>query len=600
MKFAAGLAAINAFAAEPDRATALTEPVFVTATRTPETLPSIIRPVELITGEVIERSGQDTLTELLQQQANVQIVTSGGPGQNSNVFLRGANSSHTLVLLDGIRINSAAGGTAPFANLPPSQIARVEIVPGPMSSLYGSEALGGVIQLFTNRWPDAPRISGSAGYGSYNTGQVYGGVSAGSDSTGFTLNAGYTGTDGFSATKPTAPAFAFNPDDDGYRNTNASASLVHMFAPDQEIGLSGFYSKGRTHFDSGAASDDINNETIGVYSAYSRNRLTPWWQSLVRIGASDDALAFDGSFVGEIDSHQTQATWQNDFATPAGTVIAGLELLHQSVAGNTAFSVDQRNIYSAFAGYTGEFGRHTLHASLRNDDNSQFGSQTTGALGYAFQLSPQWRIRASAGTAFQAPTFFDLYDPFVGNPNLQPEESTSWEAGVDFRTGAHRFAVTYFDNHITNLVVFDAAANALENLNEARIKGLELAYDGQLLGLELRARLTVQDPVDELTGMRLPRRAEVFGNAGIARSFGPLRVGAEVAGAGPRFDKVNEAPNSRMDGYAIVNFLATYAFARNWSVDLRWNNVFDADYELAQNYYTAGSNVFMSVRYALH
>jgi len=340
-----------------------------------------------------------------------------------------------------------------------------------MSSLYGSEALGGVIQLFTNRWPDAPRISGSAGYGSYKTGQVNGGVSAGSDSTGFTLNAGYTGTDGFSATKPTAPAFAFNPDDDGYRNTNASASLVHMFAPDQEIGLSGFYSKGRTHFDSGAASDDINNETIGVYSAYSRNRLAPWWQSLVRIGASDDALAFDGSFAGDIDSHQTQATWQNDFATPAGTVIAGLELLHQSVAGNTAFTVDQRNIYSGFAGYTGEFGRHTLHASLRNDDNSQFGSQTTGALGYAVQLSPQWRVRASAGTAFQAPTFFDLYDPFVGNPNLQPEESTSWEAGVDFRMGAQRFAVTYFDNHITNLVVFDAAANTLENLNEARNPG---------------------------------------------------------------------------------------------------------------------------------
>ena len=601
---AAAFTATDIAAAEPDPLKSdtqgtTTDAVFVTATRTPESLSSLIRPVELITEEVIERSGQDSFTELLQQQANVQVVTTGGPGQNSNVFLRGANSSHTLVLLDGIRINSAAGGAAPFANLPPPQIARVEIVPGPMSSLYGSEALGGVIQLFTNRWPDAPRVRGSVGYGSYNTGQVYGGVSAGSDSTGFTLNAGYTGTDGFSASKATAPAFIFNPDDDGYRNTTASASLVHMFAPDQEIGLTGFYSKGRTHFDSGAASDDINNETIGVYSAYSRNRLTPWWQSLVRIGASDDALAFEGSFVGDVDSHQTQATWQNDFATPAGTVIAGLELLHQSVAGSTAFSVDQRNIYSAFAGYTGEFGRHTLHASLRNDDNSQFGSQTTGALGYAFQLTPQWRVRASAGTAFQAPTFFDLYDPFLGNPDLHPEESTSWEAGVDFRTGAHRFAVTYFDNHITNLVVFDAVAFTLENLNEARIQGVELAYDGQLLGLELRARLTVQDPVNDLTGSRLPRRAEIFGNAGIARSFGPVRIGAEVVGAGPRFDSVNEAPGTSMDGYALVNFLASYAFARGWSVDLRWNNVTDADYELAQGYYTPGSSVFVSLQYAM-
>jgi vitamin B12 transporter len=601
---AAALAASGIAAAEPDLPEAdapgtTTTPVFVTATRTPESLPSLIRPVELIEQDTIERSGQDTLVELLQQQANVQAVTAGGPGQPSNVFLRGANSAHTLVLLDGIRINSAAGGTAPFANLPPSQFARMELVPGPMSSLYGSEALGGVIQLFSNRWPEAPGVTATAGYGSYNTGQVFGGVSAGSDTTGFTLNAGYTGSDAFSATKSTAPAFIFNPDDDGYRNTSGSASLTHRFAPDHEIGLTGFYSQGRTHFDSGTASDDLNDETIGVYSAYSRNRLTSWWQSLVRVGASDDALAFQGSFAGDIESHQTQATWQNDFATSVGTIIAGLEWLNQSVGGDVAFSVDQRNIYSAFAGYTGSIGRHTLHASLRNDDNSQFGSQTTGALGYAFQVSPQWRVRASAGTAFQAPTFFDLYDPFLGNASLQPEESSSWEAGVDLRTGTQRVGLTYFDNHITNLVVYDSATMVLANLNEARIQGLELSYDGQVLGLDLRARLTVQDPVNDLTGALLPRRAKVFGNAGIARSFGRLRLGAEVAGAGPRYDSVDEAPASRMDGYVLVNVVAGYALAPGWSVDLRWNNVLDTDYELAQNYYTPGSNVFVSVRYTL-
>jgi len=599
MTLAAGLAAINAFAVEPDRATALTEPVFVTATRTPETLPSIIRPVELITEQVIERSGQDTLTELLQQQANVQITANGGPGQTSNVFLRGANSTHTLVLLDGIRLNNAAGGTTPFENLPPSQIARVEIVPGPMSSLYGSEALGGVIQLFTNRWPDAPRISASAGYGSYNTSQVTGGVSAGSDTTGFTLNAGYIGTDGFSATNASAPAFAFNPDDDGYRNTSASGTLVHRFAPDQEIGFTGLYSKGRTHFDSGPTSDDINNQTIGVYSAYSRNRLTSMWQSLVRVGVSADSLTIDGAFPGAIDSHQTQVTWQNDFSTAIGTVVAGVEYLRQEVAGDTSFAVDERNIYSVFAGYTGAFGPHTLQASVRNDDNSQFGSQTTGALGYAFALNTDLRLRASAGTAFRAPTFFDLYYPGFGNPDLQPEEGASWEVGADYRTGAHRLALTYFNNRITNLIVFDAATFVPENLGEARIKGLELAYDGQLAGLELRARLTLQDPVNATTGSRLPRRAEIFGNAGVARSFGRLRVGAEVVGAGPRFDSIDEAPSSRMDGYVLLNFLASYSLARGWSVDLRWNNALNTDYELAQGYSTPGSNVFVSLQYAL-
>jgi vitamin B12 transporter len=192
-----------------------------------------------------------------------------------------------------------------------------------------------------------------------------------------------------------------------------------------------------------------------------------------------------------------------------------------------------------------------------------------------------------------------LYDPFLGNASLQPEESSSWEAGVDLRTQTQRVGLTYFDNHITNLVVYDSAAMVLENLNEARIQGLELSYDGQVLGLDLRARLTVQDPVNDLTGALLPRRAKFFGNAGVARSFGRLRLGAEVAGAGPRYDSVDEAPASRMDGYVLVNLVAGYAPAPGWSVDLRWNNVLDTDYELARNYYTPGSNVFVSVRYTL-
>ena len=178
---------------------------------------------------------------------------------------------------------------------------------------------------------------------------------------------------------------------------------MHRFAADQELGFNLFYSNGRTHFDNGPTSDDINNQAIGVYSAYSRNRIAPWWQSLVRLGVSQDNLVIDGSFPGDLDSKQTQATWQNDFTTRVGTVVAGIEYLRQEVGGTTAFTVDERDIYSAFAGYTGEFGPHTLSASVRNDDNSQFGSQPTGALGYAFRLTPELRLRASAGTAFHAP-----------------------------------------------------------------------------------------------------------------------------------------------------------------------------------------------------
>jgi vitamin B12 transporter len=600
MAFAAGMAAASVLAAEPESTGSSTaDPVVVTATRTPEPLSATIRPVELIPADVIQRSGQDTMTEMLQQQANVEMAANGGPGQPSSIFLRGANSSHTLVLLDGIRVNSAAVSLAPFENLPQSQFSRIEIVPGPMSSLYGSDAMGGVIQLFTNRWPDAPRATGSIGFGSYDTTKLNGGVSLGTDTTGFTVNAGYIDSEAFSATNSNVPFGLFHPDPDGYRNTNVSANFVHQLAPDQELGLSAFYSQGRTHFDNGPTSDDVNNQAIGVYSAYSRNRLNSWWQSLVRIGLNKDDSTFDGSFHSVIDSEQTQITWQNDFKTAAGTVIAGLEYLDQSVSGTTVLSVDSRDISSVFAGYNGAFGRTTLTASVRNDDNSQFGTQPTGAIGYAFQATPGLRLRASAGSAFHAPTFFDLYDPFIGNPSVKPEEGRSWEAGLDYRRDQQRLGLTYFQNRITDLIVFDSAINLITNVGEASINGLEIGYDGVLFGCELQLRLTFQNPIDDVTEKRLPRRAKVFGNAGIARSFGPLRVGAELVGAGDRFDSVNENPATKMDGYLLFNLLATYSIARNWSMELRWNNVFNEQYELAKGYNVPSSNVFLAIQYTL-
>ena len=597
---AAAVAASSVLAAEPERpAETKAEPVVVTATRTPEPLSSVIQPIELITEQQIQQAGQDTLTELLQSLANVEIAANGGFGQISSVFLRGSNGSHTLVLIDGIRVNNAAGGAAPFENLQTSQFSRIELVPGPFSGLYGSDALGGVIQLFTYRWPDAPDARGAAGYGTYDTSNVYGGVSAGTQSTGFTVNAGYFASRGFSATNASVPFGVFNADDDGYRNANVSGSIVHRFAPDQEMGASAFYTQGRTHFDSGPTTDDLNDQTIGVYSIYSRNRLTPSWQSLVRVGISQDDSDVTGSFPGQLRSDQTQATWQNDFSTRIGTVIAGLEYLQQKVDGTTVFAVDRRDIYSVFGGYSGQIGRNTLYASLRNDNNSEFGNHTTGALGYAFALTPTVRLRASGGTAFHAPTFNDLYFPFFGNPNLEPEEGTSWEVGADYRTGAQRFSATYFDNRITQLIVFDSATFQPMNLSEASIQGLELAYDGALRGFELRARLTFQDPVNDVTGKQLPRRAKIFGNAGIARSFGRFNIGAEVVGAGARFDSIDESPGSRLGGYALLDLVAAYKISRDWRVDVRWNNVFDKSYELAQGYNTAGSNVFVWVKYEL-
>jgi len=576
---------------------AASDPVVITATRTAAPVSQQIHPVTVITGSEIELAGQQSLTEVLRARGGLQTGSTGGYGQPSSVFLRGANSAQTLVLLDGIRINGALTGTTRFETIPNEQLARIEIVPGPLSSLYGSEAIGGVIQMFTHRWPDANRLKATAGYGSYNTSNVHAGVSAGTDKLGMAVDAGYFATDGFSATNATEPFGSFNPDRDDHVNSNFSGSVAYRFAPDQEVGISAFYTDTSTRFDFAPGADDRNNQILGVYSAYADNRLTSWWQSILRVGTSRDESETQGTIVGVSRSDQLQTTWQNTFFVPTGTLVAGFEYLDQSIDADTSFIEDRRQIYSVFGGYVGQIGNNTLQASVRNDDYSTFGNQTNFSLGYGYRFSRQFRLRASGGTGFHAPTFSELYDPFFGNPSLQPEKSRSWEVGGDVTVGRHAFAVTYFNNRIDGLIVFDGASSSLLNLRQARIEGFELGYDGVLLGLDTRVRLTLQDPHDEQTGALLPRRSKEFGSVTVMRRFGRWQLGGEVVGSGERFDSPNENPATRLDPYALLNLLATYTPAPNWTIEARWDNVFDTQYEFAKGYNTAGSTVFVSVRY---
>jgi vitamin B12 transporter len=575
------------------------EPVVVTATRTEQTLHESIRPVALIQQEEIAQSGQNTLTELLQARAGVEMAQSGGYGQPSSVFIRGANSSQTLVLLDGIRLNNAIDGRGPFQNLLASPFSRIEVVPGPLSSLYGSEAIGGVVQLFSQRWPEAPRAAASIGYGTYDTLNAVGGLSAAVGDTSFSANLSHLQSRGFSATRPGAPFGVFNPDNDAYRNTTFSGGVAHRLTGDDEIGARVFYTEGTTRFDAGPTTDDINQQRIGVYSAYARNRLADCWSSVVRVGVVEDSSTVTGAFPSVFGSEQIQLTWQNDLTTRAGTTIAGVEYLRQNASNATPFAVTHRDIYSAFAGHTAAFGDHSLAASVRYDSSTQFGDRVNGALGYAYLLTSSLRARASAGTAFHAPTFSDLYDPFSGNPDLQPEKSVSWEAGLDYTTGQHRLSATYFENNISGLIIFMAPTFTPQNIAKAQIKGAELGYDGVWLGVDVRARLTLQDPVDAETGKRLQRRAQAFGSVLLARDFGRWRAGAELVGSGDRYDSVDEDPATRLGAYTLLNLVASYRIDRAWRIEARWNNVLDQHYELVQGYNTPGSNLFVAVRYEL-
>ncbi len=575
------------------------EEVVVTATRVPQRLSQSNQHVIVITAGEIAAGGYQSLPEILQARGGLEITQSGGRGQPSAASIRGAEPRHTLVLIDGLRVGSATAGGTALEHIPVSQIDRIEIVPGPLSSVYGPDAVGGAIQIFTRRGEGAgARVEG----GSFGTRGMSGYYGRRLGDTELSLSAGASASRGFDASRPTLPFAQHHPDDDGYENHNFSARVNHDLGAGHALGATAFYSKGRTEFDAGLATDDVNDQSLSAWSVYTRNRLLPAWTSLLRLGSTRDESITGGAFPNIFRTDQRQATWQNDFTVSAGTLVAGLEYLDQRVASDVIFKQNSRTVESVFAGYRGDFAAHALQLNARRDDNSQFGARTTGSAGYSYRFSPAWRARAGAGTAFKAPTFNDLYFPdqppfFFSNPDLRPERSRSREAGVDYEAGRQRVAATLFQTQITDLItVFTdpvTFVSTTQNIGRAQVEGLELAYNGMIAGWQARAQATLQDPRDEDTGAQLRRRAKRHGSVAAQKVQGEWRYGAEVVASSARYDSTTEAAGTRMHGYAVVNLLGGYRLSREWSVNARWNNVFNRDYELVQFFNTPDSSVFV-------
>ena len=574
------------------------EEVVVTATRVPQRLSQSNQHVTIVTAEEIAAGGYQSVTEILQARGGLEITQSGGRGQPSSAAIRGAEPRHTLVLIDGLRIGSATAGGTALEHIPVNQIDRIEIVPGPLSSVYGPDAIGGAIQIFTRRGDGAAARLEAGSFGTRGASGYYGRSLGGTE---LSLSAGASTSRGYDASRPTLPFGQHHPDDDGYRNHNVSARLNHDLGGGHALGATAFYSKGRTDFDAGLATDDLNDQSLSAWSVYSRNRIAPSWTSLLRVGSTRDESITGGAFPSLFRTDQEQAAWQNDFTLAAGTFTAGLEYLDQRVKADVAFEQTSRSVGSAFLGYRGDYGAHALQLNARRDDNSQFGVQSTGSAGYSYRFSPAWRARAGVGTAFKAPTFNDLYFPdqppfFFSNPDLRPERSRSREAGLDYEAGGQRVAATLFQTRITDLITIftDPATfvSTTQNLGRARIEGLELNYTGTLAGWQARAQATLQDPRDEDTGAQLRRRAKRHGAVAAQKEQGAWRYGAELVASGARYDSTTEAASTRMHGYGVVNLTGGYWLSREWSLNVRWNNVFNRDYELVQFFNTPDASFF--------
>lgn len=607
--FLALTVSVSGVAAAQQPATPLDE-VSVTANRTAIGIEDSVTPVQVIGRSEIERSQATSLFTLLQGRAGITMSNQGGPGKLTSLFLRGTASNQVLVLVDGVRIGAASSGMPALQDLPIDQIERVEIVRGPRSSLYGADAIGGVIQIFTRSAGAGLQQNLAVTVGSHNLRQATAGFSNRGKRGWISAQGGYQKTDGINACRGTAAGwgagcYVDEPDRDGYRNT--SVNLRGGYTMTDTLKLEGNVLNARSfnQYDGSLfAGNEAENlqQVLGSkleWTPSDRIRLT------TRVGRNRDesdsyyAPASNRPLVSTFNTRRDSASLQGDFVIANGQLLsAGTEWQKDEVTSTTAFVVDSRDNTAGFVEYQSRFGAHTLQASVRNDDNQQFGNHTTGSLGYGFAFGHGLRLTANAGTGFKAPTFNDLYYPAFSNPNLKPEESTSVNIGIAQYRDGWNWTFNAYQTRIDQLIGYDSSFNVV-NIDKARIRGAELTGFVSLAGWDINAQASYTDPRNVSGGGNhdnwLPRRARASGRVDIDKALGVVRVGVSAFGSGHRFD--NAANSVRLAGYGTLDLRVEYAINDAWTLQAKASNVFDRAYETVAWYNQPGREYQVSLRY---
>jgi vitamin B12 transporter len=560
----------------------------VTPSRMVESLSDSLASVSVISREDIEFSVAEDLFELLRLQPGVDIVRSGGPGAQTSVFLRGSNSNHVLVLIDGIRVSSANTGAYVWEQLPLNQVERVEIVRGPRGSLYGSDSVGGVIHVFTRSNPDPyARVTG----GSYGTAEIEGGLGYDGEDTRISVNAGYRYVDGFSAQNPNG--FSYNPDDDGFRNANLGikGSTQSSYGRWQYsfLGLDS-----ESEFDQGKSDTRQYLASLGFHGSFS-----PDWSYQLLGGYTKEKLHSDFEFFTTgFKSKRYELSWQNQYNSGQNSQLSfGLDYYREN--GESQYSWDEsRNNTGLFANYDHFFNRLHLQLGGRYDDNSRFGNKFTGQAALGYDISEDWQIMGSYGSAYRGPNLNEQFSPgfgglFAGNPDLDPESSTSGELGLRWQHDTvGMFSASAYRTDVKDLIAFNGELFQAINIDKARLEGIELEYSFSRTYWQLNANATFQSTEDRSTGESLLRRPDQKGSISLDYHFtNGSWLGLEWFYSGQRKD----FGGITLDSYNLLNLRAGWAFSPAWQLELRGDNLADESYEPAYGFNAAGRSWFISL-----
>ena len=615
------------------------DPIIVTATRTPAKASDVLADNVYIGPEEIQQAGQTTLVELLQRQKGVTISSYGTGGSNASVFLRGTTNNQTLVLIDGVRVDDAYNGGANWSAIPLTIVDHIEIIFGPQSSLYGSDAIGGVIQIFTKQGDGPAKVGASIGYGTYGTSiseaSIHGSTT-GEQKIRYSLAASQTLSMGFNTIAPNNKDGYTANSRTGYVQDSITGRLSQEWDKGQELGLQFLNSRLNNQVPGMDPQEylyqQIQNQIsqLGTYSLYSKNQVLENWRSLLQASAqTSNALNHapntpnNPAYDSTLNQRQNTYTWQNDIAIGTDILQVLAERKTQKVSSNQldygTYDINNyptplsflgfsqtRNTNSGAIAYQLKRDANIANFSIRNDSISGYGPQTTGSAAYGYFFTKEWRANINYGTGFRAPTFNDLYYPGYGNPAILPEKSKNTEVGLHYEKAQLESHLVIFSNSISNLIqasnslscpIGTGAFGCASNVSSAKITGASLSGLAQLSSLNLKASYTQQNPVNEGSNSTLVKQAKQYGNIAGEYIYSKVTTGVGATFSGRRNDYLGDATG--MGAYTLYNLYANYELEKDLSLFVRWNNVFNKNYQLSYGYNTPGSNAFVGLRYAM-
>jgi vitamin B12 transporter len=608
------LCLLVAFAASASAQTSL-QTIVVSGSREPQPLERITADVVLIDAERIRSSTADSVEDLLRREAGMQVARNGGPGKSSGTFIRGASSNSVVVLIDGVRVGSATLGQAQFEGISLAQIDHIEVLRGPGSSLYGADAVGGVVQIFTKRGEGPPSIAANAAVGSYRSYEAGLGVSGAQYGFDYSASLARDSSRGVSTLKPGDQFNNYNPDADGYKRDAALFKLGYKPAAGHRIGLSWKSSRLNSQYDASEFLESNNFEPDNkpdfrghlkndVVSLDYRGVITPAWTTSAQLAHNNDDLLSGGTVLSRYRTQRDQLTWQNAWAPVAGQqFVLAFEHLTEKAHGEAYLSDVKRDNNALVLGYTGEFGAHVLQADVRHDDNSVYGNNTTGRLGWSTEIAKNLRVRALAGNTFRAPSFNELYYPGYGVDSLTAERGLSIELGLTWRDAGSELAATVYDNRVRDLIGYEPDKlncppgpaydfGCARNIGNARMQGATLSGSHRFGNWRIAGTFDVLNAQDLDTKQRLVRRAAHQESLSADYDMGAFSVGAAVLAVGARPDGT-----ARLGAYETLDLGARWRFAPQWQLEAKLLNATGRQIEPVRDYASLGRQAWVGVRF---